>query len=194
MDIDRYQKVQVTSRKEWRAWLEANHTQTESIWLVTFKKSSGQPHLSWSESVDEALCFGWIDSRAAKLDDQRSMLIFSPRRKGSAWSKINKDKIERLTAAGLLHPAGQAKVDRAKADGSWTALDEVEALVIPPDLTNALAANADAAKNFEAFSRSSKRGILDWIRSAKRPETRARRIAETAELAARNKKANHRER
>lgn len=190
MDLDRYQKVEVRSRQEWRSWLEGNHTQVESIWLVTHKKSAGAWHVPWSDAVDEALCFGWIDSRAETLDETRRMVLFAPRRKGSTWSRINKDKIERLTAQGRMHSAGLAKIERAKADGSWSLLDEVEAMVVPPDLIAALGARPLAAANFEAFPRSAKKAILHWIVQAKRPETRERRIRETAELAARNIRAD----
>ena len=185
-----FPKVQVESRKEWRAWLEANHESAESIWLVTFKKTSGKLHVSYDAVVEEALCFGWIDSLPRKLDDERSMLLLSPRKPGSAWSKVNKDRVERMAAAGKMHPAGLRKIEQSKADGSWTFLDDVEALVIPDDLAAALAEYEDAEENFMAFPPSTKRGILEWIKQAKRPETRSKRIRETAELASRNVRAN----
>ena len=185
-----YEQVSVRSRAEWRRWLELNHQRTSSIWLVTFKKNSGQPYLSYGEIVEEALCFGWVDSRPAKLDDQRSMLLISPRRRGSGWSRVNKERIERLRAAGLMRPPGLAKIEAAQADGSWTALDEVEQMVIPPDLAAALAAEPRAQDFFFRFSGSAQRGILQWIASAKRAATRQQRIAETVRLAALNIKAN----
>jgi uncharacterized protein YdeI (YjbR/CyaY-like superfamily) len=178
------------SRAEWRAWLAQNYTQKEGVWLISYKKATGQPRFEYDEAVEEALCFGWVDSKPAKLDDARSMLWFAPRKPRTNWSKPNKDRVERLTAAGLMTPAGLAKVDAAKADGSWAALDGVENLEIPDDLATALALFPDAGAHFAAFPRSAKRGILEWILNAKRPETRARRIEETARLAEDNKRAN----
>jgi uncharacterized protein YdeI (YjbR/CyaY-like superfamily) len=178
------------SRAEWRAWLEANHTRTAGVWLVTFKKATGKPRVEYDEAVEEALCFGWVDSKPNKLDDERSLLWFAPRKGGTGWSKPNKERVARMLAEGKMAPAGLAKVEAAKADGTWSLLDDVEMLTIPPDLSAALAALPPAAANFDAFPRSARRGILEWILQAKRPETRAARIAETAALAAENKRAN----
>lgn len=182
--------VQPSTRAEWRAWLEQNHTRREGVWLISYKKATGKPRVDYDEAVEEALCFGWIDSKGNKLDAARTMLWFTPRKPGTGWSRPNKERIERLSQAGLIAPAGQAKIDAAQADGSWTALDDVEALVIPPDLAEAFAQNPTAQQYFEAFPRSVKRGILEWISKAKRPETRAKRIEETVRLAAENKRAN----
>jgi uncharacterized protein YdeI (YjbR/CyaY-like superfamily) len=185
-----FSRVQIESRAEWRAWLDANHESAESIWLVTFKKASGKPYVSYDAMVEEAVCFGWIDSLRWKLDDERSMLPLSPRKPGSAWSKVNKDRVERMNAAGKMHPAGLRKIEQSKADGSWTFLDDVEALIIPDDLVAALAEYENAEENFAAFPRSVKRGILEWIKQAKRAETRSKRVWETAELASKNVRAN----
>jgi uncharacterized protein YdeI (YjbR/CyaY-like superfamily) len=182
--------VHPKTRAEWRKWLEKNHTRTEGVWLITYKKATGKPRIEYEEAVEEALCFGWIDSKANKLDDERSMLWMSPRKPGTGWSRPNKERIERLTAAGWIAPAGLAKIEAAKKDGSWEALDAVEALEIPPDLEKAFASYGAAKQNFEAFPRSVKRAILEWISSAKKPETRAKRIEETARLAAENRRAN----
>jgi len=182
--------VHPLTRAEWRAWLEQHHTRTAGIWLISYKKATGKPRFEYDEAVEEALCFGWIDSKPNKLDEERSLLWFAPRKPRTGWSKINKDRVERLMAQGLMMPPGLAKVEAAKQDGSWNALDAIEALEIPPDLAVALASYAEAAQNFEAFPRSAKRGILEWIASAKRPETRAKRIAETAQLASQNLRAN----
>lgn len=178
------------SRAEWRAWLETNHTQTEGVWLIYYKKTSGKPRVTYEESVEEALCFGWIDSVANKLDEERSMQWFTPRKPGSGWSRPNKERVERLLAAGLIMPAGLAKIEAAQQDGAWSKLDAIEALEMPTDLAAALAENPPAADYFEAFPRSVKRGILEWITNAKKPETRAKRIEETARLAAQNIRAN----
>ncbi len=154
--------------------------------------SGGQPlhTISHDDAVEEALCFGWIDSLPRKLDDERTMLLLSPRMPGSAWSKANKDRVERMNAAGKMHPAGLRKIEQSKADGSWTFLDDVEALIVPDDLAAALAEYEDAEENFAAFPPSSKRGILEWIKQAKRAETRSKRVWETAELASKNVRAN----
>jgi uncharacterized protein YdeI (YjbR/CyaY-like superfamily) len=182
--------VQVESRTEWRAWLTANHTRTEGIWLITYKKAPGLPYVSYDAVVEEALCFGWIDSKPNKLDADRTMLWLAPRKPGTGWSALNKKRIAAMIAAELMMPAGLAKIEAAKQDGSWEALDAIERLEIPPDLAAALGANAISGANFDAFPRSAKRGILEWIASAKRAETRDRRIAETVKLAAQNIRAN----
>jgi uncharacterized protein YdeI (YjbR/CyaY-like superfamily) len=182
--------VHPLTRAEWRQWLEANHTRREGAWLVTFKKDTGLPRVEYDEAVEEALCFGWVDSKANKLDEQRSLLWFAPRKPRTGWSKPNKERVERMLAAGLMAPAGLAKIEAAKADGSWSKLDAVEALEIPPDLAEALASYPSAAANFDAFPRSARRGILEWLVNARKPETRAQRVAETARLAEDNVRAN----
>jgi uncharacterized protein YdeI (YjbR/CyaY-like superfamily) len=178
------------SRAEWRAWLEQNHAQPEGVWLISYKKATGRPRVEYDDAVEEALCFGWIDSKPNKLDEERSMLWFAPRKPGSGWSRPNKERVERMMAAGLMTPAGLEKVEAAKQDGSWQALDAIEALEIPPDLEAALAAYSSARQHFDAFPRSVKRGILEWISTAKKPETRAKRVEETARLAEQNIRAN----
>jgi uncharacterized protein YdeI (YjbR/CyaY-like superfamily) len=178
------------SRAEWRAWLAENHTRTAGVWLVSYKKATGKPRFDYEEAVEEALCFGWIDSKGNKLDEERSLLWFAPRKGGTGWSKPNKERVEKLIAAGQMTPAGLAKVEAAKADGTWTALDSIEALEIPPDLATALGDHPPAADHFAAFPRSVKRGILEWISTAKTATTRTKRITETATLAAENKRAN----
>jgi uncharacterized protein YdeI (YjbR/CyaY-like superfamily) len=175
---------------EWRAWLEENHARKEGVWLISYKKSSGKQQFGYEEAVQEALCFGWIDSKGNKLDEERTMLWFAPRKPRTGWSAPNKRRIEKLLAEGRMAPAGLAKIEAAKQDGSWSALDAVEALEIPPDLAAALQASPTAQQYFDAFPRSVKRAILDWIRTAKRPETRATRVEETARLAAENIRAN----
>lgn len=182
--------VHPETRRAWRQWLQKNHARAEGVWLISFKKETGRPRVEYDEAVEEALCFGWIDSKPNKLDEERSLLWFAPRKPGTGWSRLNKERVERLIASGRMTPAGLARVDAAKADGSWSALDAVEALTIPADLRAALRSHAGAAAFFDAFPRSVKRGILEWIQNAKKPETRARRVEETARLAAENKRAN----
>jgi len=183
------EQVEVRSREALRQWLTANHERPDSIWLVTWKKHTDW-HVPWDAVVEEALCFGWIDSQPRKLDDDRSMIRLSPRKPGSGWSGVNKARIERLLAAGLMAPSGLAKIERAKLDGSWTALDSASDLSVPADLQQALAQYPDAAKNFAAFPPSSRRSILEWIAQAKRSETRTARVNETAEMAQLGQRAN----
>lgn len=182
--------VHPITRAAWRGWLEAHHADSKGVWFVRYTKAAGVPDLSYAEAVEEALCFGWIDSRPGTMDGHRTKLWFSPRKRGSGWSAVNKERIERLTAAGLMAPAGQAKIDAARADGSWTTLDSVDALEVPPDLTAAFERYPGAAEHFAAFPRSAKRAVLDWINQAKRQETRAKRVEESARLAAENVRAN----
>ncbi|MFO0846142.1 MAG: YdeI/OmpD-associated family protein [Gemmataceae bacterium] len=179
-----------STRAEWRAWLAEHHTRDEGVWLITFKKATRKPTVSYDEAVEEALCFGWVDSKDSKLDDERTMLYFAPRRPGSAWAKSNKERVARLIEQGLMMPAGLAKVEAAKHDGTWGVLDSVEALQVPPDLAKALKAYPHAQGHFATFPRSVRRSILEWIALAKKPETRARRIDETARLAEENVRAN----
>lgn len=175
---------------DWRAWLAANHTRAEGVWLITYKKATGKPTLSYEASVEEALCFGWVDSKGGKLDDERTMLYFAPRKAGSGWSRPNKERVERLIAEGRMAPAGLAKIEQAKADGSWTLLDAVENLEVPDDLAAEFDKHPAARANFDAFPRSARRGILEWIVQARTASTRAKRVAETARLAQANARAN----
>ena len=183
-------RVEVESREAWADWLEANHADAAGAWAVTWKKASGGPFVGYDDLVEEALRFGWVDSVGNRLDDERTMLRFSPRKPGSGWSRPDKERIARLEADGLMESAGIATVESAKRDGSWAALDDVENLVVPADITVAFDAHLGSAEQWEEFPRSVKRGILAWIVSAKRPATREKRIAETAALAARDERAN----
>jgi uncharacterized protein YdeI (YjbR/CyaY-like superfamily) len=182
--------VHPKTRADWRRWLARHHERAEGVWLVSFKKATGKPRVEYDDAVQEALCFGWVDSRPRKLDDERTMLYFSPRKAGSGWAGSNKARVARLMAAGRMAPAGLAKVEAAQRDGSWSALDGVEALEVPADLRHALAARPRAAGYFDAFPPGVRRGILQWIASARKPATRAGRIEETVRLAARNIRAN----
>lgn len=188
--LDDLEHVHVETRAEWRAWLASNHRESPGIWLVTWRKAAGRPAPTYDDIVEEALCFGWVDSKTGKVDDIRTKLLVTPRKPGSGWSRPNKERVARLEAARLLAPAGAAVIDAAQADGSWTRLDAVEDLVMPDDLAAAFDRHPGSRRNWEAFPRSPKRGILEWILNAKRPETRAKRVEETARLAARNERAN----
>jgi uncharacterized protein YdeI (YjbR/CyaY-like superfamily) len=181
--------VEIGTRKQWRAWLAKNHDVFHAIWLVSYKTSTGKPRLDYGDLVDEALCFGWIDSTVRTIDDERAANYVSRRKKGSIWSRSNKERIERLVASGLMTPAGQVLIDAAKADGSWTSYDMVEDMIVPPDLAAALKKDKQAAANFAAFAPTHKKPILWWIYQAKKPETRAARVAEVVRLAHDNIKA-----
>jgi uncharacterized protein YdeI (YjbR/CyaY-like superfamily) len=173
----------------WREWLAENHDSADAVWLVFFKKGSGRPSVSWGEAVDEALCFGWIDSKVQKIDDDSYRQYWTRRKPRSVWSSINKGKVRRLTAEGRMTPAGLTGVAVAKANGSWIILDGPEAGVVPEDLAAALAAAGPRAEaTFAEYSPSAKKAALYWLGSAKRPETRSRRIADIAERAAEGKK------
>lgn len=177
-------------RAAWRAWLAQHHASSPGVWVAIAKQGSAQRGLPYVDAVEEALCFGWIDSQARSLDASHFLQWFSPRKPRSVWSPINKERVARLIEQGQMTPAGLAKIEAAQADGSWTSYDAVERLEIPADLAEALAANPAARQHFEAFSPSSRKMILWWIASAKRPETRQKRIAETVRLAAQNLRAN----
>lgn len=181
-------EVHAETRSAWRAWLEANHAAVPGVWLVSWRRGHG-PRVEYEEAVEEALCFGWIDSQGGNLDERRSRQYFAPRKAGSGWAATNKARVEKLIASGLMAPAGLAAIERAKANGSWTLLDAVEAGVIPDDLGAALDAAPPARANFEAFPKSAKRAMLEWTAQAKRPETRAARIRQIAERAAVNERA-----
>jgi uncharacterized protein YdeI (YjbR/CyaY-like superfamily) len=178
-------------RATWRAWLLANHATQKAVWLVYMKPASGKTRVSYDDAVDEAICFGWIDSKPNALDEFRSMQFFAPRNPKSNWSKVNKARVERLIAENQIHPAGLAVIELAKQNGQWNALDEVEEGIIPDDLAAALAANPIAEQYFMAFPKSSKKNIWEWLLNAKTPETRQKRITETVTLAAENIRANH---
>ncbi len=186
---EHYQRVEVTSRQVLRDWLSKHHGQKESIWLVTFK-AGDERYLPYADMVREALCFGWIDSLPRKLDEQRTMRLLSPRKPKSAWSKANKLYVDELIAAGMMMPSGLKIIEAAKASGSWSKLDAVEKLDVPADLKKALKISRIAAENFAAFPQSVRKAILDWISQAKKPETRAARIAETVAKANDNIRAN----
>ncbi|CAG5001012.1 hypothetical protein DYBT9275_02577 [Dyadobacter sp. CECT 9275] len=166
------------NRDEWRAWLEENHAQEKSVWLIYYKKNASGRLLSWSDAVDEALCFGWIDSTARGIDNERYMQLFSRRKPNSTWSKINKAKVERLIHAGLMTQPGLDSIEIAKRNGSWTILDDVEELVIPDDLQQALSDKPGGNAFFLKLSKSERRSLLQWLVMAKRLETRQNRILE----------------
>ena len=172
----------------WRKWLEKNHQSVTSVWVVFHTKKSGRKTITWSDAVDVALCFGWIDSKKIKIDEETSHQFFSKRKPKSTWSKINKEKVIRLIEKGLMMEAGLKTIEVAKQNGSWTLLDAVEELLIPEDLENALNLKPGAKDNFLSLSKSVRKSLLQWLVLAKRPDTRLKRVNEIAEHASIGKK------
>jgi uncharacterized protein YdeI (YjbR/CyaY-like superfamily) len=180
--------VEVGDGAAWRAWLEANHATSGGAWLVTRRPRSSKPGLDYETAVEEALCFGWVDGTAGRVDDERSKLYFAPRKPRSGWAATNKARVERLIADGRMTPAGLAAMERAKANGSWTMFDSVERLEVPADLAEALAARPPAGGNFAAWPPSVRKQALASLVQARRPETRSERIRKIAEAASRNER------
>lgn len=183
--------IPAASNKEWRAWLAKNGTKKEAVFLIIYHKDSPTPSIGYKESIEHALCYGWIDSKAIKRDPESFYLTFTKRNPKSKWSTVNKERAARMIAAGLMRPEGQAMIDLAKETGAWDALETAGSAVIPDDLQKAFDGNPIAFENFDRFAPSSKRLILEWILNAKRPETREKRITQSVEMAARNERANH---
>jgi len=187
---DSYAQLEVETRAQWRDWLARHHATSPGVWLVTWKKASGRPYLAYDDIVEEALAFGWVDSQPKTVDGQRSARLLTPRKPGSNWSRLNKQRVEHLIAAGRMQPAGLAAVAAAKANGRWTALDQAETLAEPDDLAAALDADPAARRHWDAFPRSARRAILEWIGNARTAATRQARIERTADDAARGIRAN----
>jgi uncharacterized protein YdeI (YjbR/CyaY-like superfamily) len=170
------------TRARWRRWLERNHRDSRGVWVVVRRKDAAANALAIDVAADEALCFGWLQQRSRALDDVRRLAWMSPRPKRSGWTRAQKEAVRRLEREGRMAPAGIASVKAAKREGTWSLLDEVESLVVPEDLARALDAH-HSASNFARLAPSARRHALEWIRSAKRPATRAARVEETARLA-----------
>ncbi len=187
-----YKATHPKNRKQWREWLEKNHQTSPGVWFTYFKKETGKPRVSYAEAVEEALCFGWIDSLPRKLDEERTMLKFTPRKPKSVWSQLNKTRIEKLINDKLMMPAGAASIAIAKQNDSWdtlTASDTAAATnQLPDDLNKLFSKNKKAKENFQQFSFSIRKQFLAWIDSAKRPETRLQRLKQTVLMAAANRK------
>jgi uncharacterized protein YdeI (YjbR/CyaY-like superfamily) len=172
------------SRQAWREWLQANHQTEQSVWVLYYKKKTKVPSLTWSEAVDEALCFGWIDSTAKPIDEQTYRQFFSKRKPNSVWSKVNKEKVKNLIEQGLMMQAGLDSIAVAQQNGSWTILDEVEELIVPSDLDAALEAQTGAKAFFMGLTKNTRKAMLQWLVLAKQVTTRQKRISEIADLAA----------
>lgn len=179
------------SVQDWRNWLEKNGKTEKAVFLIIYHQKSKTPSVHYAASIEHSLCYGWIDSKALKRDEESFYLSFTPRKPKSNWSKVNRERVTCMTEKGLMTPAGQAMIDLAKATGTWDGLAAAQDTIVPDDLKKLFNRNKKAFKNFDAFAPSSKRVILEWIAKAKRPETREKRVLETVELAAENVKANH---
>lgn len=186
--LDRLEQVTATDRETWRRWLAEHHSTTPGIWLVLGKKDGARASVSLDEAIQDALCFGWIDSKMQPIDVDRYRLVFTPRNPKSTWSRINKERVQQLIRDGSMTDAGLAVIRTAKANGSWTSLDAVEALSVPEDLAAALAEDPVALANFDNYPSSVKKLFLHRVTSAKRPETRSQRIADIVRLAAVNER------
>lgn len=187
-----YKTYHPKTRNQWRQWLEKNHLTSAGVWFTYYKKETGKPRVSYDEAVEEALCFGWIDSLPRKLDDERSMLKFTPRKPKSVWSQLNKTRVEKLIAKKLIMPAGLASLELAKKNGSWETLTASDTAAannqLPADLEKLFNKNKKAKENFTGFSFSIRKQFLSWLDSAKRPETREARLKQTVLMATANKK------
>jgi uncharacterized protein YdeI (YjbR/CyaY-like superfamily) len=192
MPVSDYKIIHPKTRKAWRQWLQKNHASSPGVWLIYYKKQSGKRKFDYGESVEEALCFGWIDSLPRKLDEQRAMLKFTPRKSKSAWSQLNKTRIKRLIKEGLMTEAGIAKIKQAKKDGSWDKLtssdSHIDSNSLPSELLKALSKNKKALENFRSFPPGYRKRFLFWIDSAKQPATKSARIKQTVLMALANKK------
>lgn len=191
MKIDELELFYAESVEDWRQWLADNHQTKKGVWLVSYRKSANVKSVNWSDSVDEALCFGWIDSVRKSIDERSYKQFFTQRKPNSGWSKINKEKVENLIANGRMTPSGLKSIELAKTNGSWNILDEVEELKIPAELLSAFDSFPGSLDYFESLSKSVKKMILHWVISAKRSETKEKRIAEIAECASMGRKPKH---
>jgi uncharacterized protein YdeI (YjbR/CyaY-like superfamily) len=187
-NLDKLNRFYARNREEWHKWLEENHEISPGIWLIYYKKNSDKPKVEYEDAVEEALSFGWIDSKANTLDEEKYMQVFTPRKAGSIWSKSNKERVQKLIQQGRMHPAGIKKVEAAKKEGTWNFLDDIEELKIPEDLKLELLKNSKANENFNGYPDSVKKQVLYWIAMAKREETRKRRINKVIDSALKNEK------
>lgn len=180
--MNTHEELYFKNADDWRNWLSQNYDTSGGIYLILYKVSSDKPSMRWEEAVRVALCYGWIDSTVKRLDDERRRQLFTPRKSKSVWSKLNKTHIEELITSKLMHTSGMRKIEQAKKDNSWTALDDVENLNIPEDLQLEFDKNLTAFNNYKGFAKSYKKGYLYWLHSGKRKATRDKRIAEIIKL------------
>ena len=176
--IDKTNTYYAKDRAAWRKWLEKNHATSNGVWLVYYKKDSGKTRVPYAGAVEEALCFGWIDSTLNPIDEHSYMQLFTPRKPKSGWSKLNKERVEKLLEQGLMTPAGQHKIDIAKHHGTWSKLDGIESFTPPPILEKAFARNKKAKTFFDSLSKTNKKYILYYTNGVKNEEAQAKRVAE----------------
>jgi uncharacterized protein YdeI (YjbR/CyaY-like superfamily) len=184
--IDAYKQYYPKDRSAWRKWLEKNHAKAPGVWVVYYKKDSGKTRVAYADAVEEALCFGWIDTTQRPRDEDSYMQLFTPRKPKSTWSKLNKDRVERLEKEGLMTNAGREKIEIARENGSWTKLDNVENFVIPPELEKAFGRNKTARNNFDAMSKTAQKEFLYWLNNAKKEDIRKQRVAAIIKLTKEN--------
>ena len=189
--LNTLEQVYVPDRASWRRWLTRNHARSPGIWLVFDRAAHNAKRFPYADAVEEALCFGWIDSTVRPLSATQYCQLFTPRKPKSTWSRLNKTRVAALIAGGRMRPAGLAAIEISKANGGWVSLDHVEALTMPPDLAAALDTVVNARAHFDAFAPSARKGYFHWISQAKRSETRARRIASVVEKATAGKRSRH---
>jgi uncharacterized protein YdeI (YjbR/CyaY-like superfamily) len=177
-------QLYVTNRKEWRSWLKKNHNKGKLIWLVYYKKHTGRPRIPYDDAVEEALCYGWIDSTVKRIDDEIFIQKFTPRKKRSVWSDLNKQRVKKLIKLGKMAKPGMEKVIAAKENGDWDKVPKAQTFEydMPAELETLLSSNKKAASNFSKLSPSNQKRYIAWIASAKKIETRERRAAEAFEL------------
>jgi uncharacterized protein YdeI (YjbR/CyaY-like superfamily) len=189
--MEKKKEIYFKNRFEWRDWLSINHKSSKGVYLYFYKLSSEKESMRWEEAVREALCFGWIDSVVKKIDDEKRKQLFTPRKPKSGWSKLNKEHIKKLIENNQMHESGLQRIKIAQKDGSWSVSDDAENVIIRPDLKKEFDKNKIAFKNFQAFSKSSKKAYLHWLYSAKREETRKKRIIEIIDLCEQNIKSRN---
>ena len=177
------------SRAEWRSWLGANHSTALGVWLCSWKQATGRPRCPYPEVVEEAICFGWIDSTVNHFDDDRGLQLLTPRRPKSTWTRLNRQRVADMEAAGLMAENGRRVVEVAKENGYWMKYDSVEDLVEPAEPADALDANPTARASWDGFPASPRKMMLWWVLSAAKDETRARRISTIVDRAAKGERA-----
>jgi len=183
------EKLHVTNRDDWRAWLRKNHDIEKEVWLIYYKKHTGKPRIPYDDVVDEAICFGWIDSLVKRIDDEKFAQKFTPRKGKSRWSEANKRRARKMIEEGKMTKAGLAKIQEAEKSGEWFKKTSTsKELVVFPELRKALESNKKALYNFNNLANSYKRNLIGWIASAKREETRERRLTEAIRFLEQNKK------
>lgn len=188
---DRAPRVEPGSRAEWREWLTQNHAASSGAWAVISKPRASRKTVTYEEAVEEALCFGWIDGRIGRLDDDRMLQWFAPRRPRSTWARTNKERVERLEAAGLMTDAGRAVIAIAKSNGSWDSLNDMDALLLPPELEAGLAVHDGAREHFDSQTPTARRTALYYISGVKRPDLRAGRVAQIVEVCVNREPLSH---